>query len=232
MKALLATALLFLTAACSIGGIGSPHQPSYGEEARPAIGTRSTAAVGDPVYVETKRNAMPGAKTKAPIRWKGGMANMLTANLPPGTVLVRYEADEGSAYCSLEPLIMDALVGPWRQVCLKDPDNNDAFDGLTWLGGIPTSELVPPVPYEVGPVVVNDGKGSHLVLAYSGMEGDTMRLAYREYTGDLSKPAFQQDLTYRYEGPGTKIRFRNVEITVHEVSNDGLTYTVNRGFQS
>lgn len=62
-------------------------------------------------------------------------------------------------------------------------------------------------------------------LLYSGTDGKFFTLTYREYTPqDLLRPGFSQTLTY----PATAsiVRFRNVEVQVHEVTGERIAYTV------
>ena len=62
-------------------------------------------------------------------------------------------------------------------------------------------------------------------LVYSGTTGEAFQILYREYTKeDLARPAFSQTLVY--EKGSTSIRFRNLEIDVHEASNERIKFTV------
>lgn len=62
-------------------------------------------------------------------------------------------------------------------------------------------------------------------LVYSGRTGDSIRIAYREYSAaDLARTAFFQELTYSVSEP--VIRFRDIEIVVSEASNSSIKFTV------
>jgi hypothetical protein len=61
-------------------------------------------------------------------------------------------------------------------------------------------------------------------LIYSGMNDVSLNTTYREYGGDLIRPAFSQNLTYK---PNAKyIGFKDFVIQIQEVSNKQITYTV------
>lgn len=62
-------------------------------------------------------------------------------------------------------------------------------------------------------------------LVYSGRTGDSIRIAYREYSPqDLARTAFFQELTYSVSEP--VIRFRDLEIEVSEATNSSIKFVV------
>ncbi len=73
---------------------------------------------------------------------------------------------------------------------------------------------------------INIGAGYlNYELIYSGTDGKSFTITYREYTSDdLARPAFYQNLVYEY-GQG-QIRFRDTVISIHEATNEKITYTV------
>lgn len=62
-------------------------------------------------------------------------------------------------------------------------------------------------------------------IIYTGIQGNTLRLQYREFTpDDLAKVAFYQDLTYALQSK--VIRFRSIKMEIHQATNESITYTV------
>jgi hypothetical protein len=62
-------------------------------------------------------------------------------------------------------------------------------------------------------------------LIYSGTDGKSLTVTYREYTGDdLARPAFYQNLVY--ESSNRRIRFKDIVIEIHEATNEKIVYTV------
>lgn len=62
-------------------------------------------------------------------------------------------------------------------------------------------------------------------LIYSGKAGNVIKIVYREYTNDLARPAFTQDL--QYDLNETKIiKFKNTTIEVLRVTNQEITLRV------
>ena len=90
-----------------------------------------------------------------------------------------------------------------------------------------TVRLVPvPEPSSYSTTRIDTSKGfTNYELVYSGTSRDSFQLLYREYTqNDLARPAFSQTLVY--EKGSESIRFRNLQIQVHEASNDKIRFTV------
>lgn len=62
-------------------------------------------------------------------------------------------------------------------------------------------------------------------LIYSGTDGKSLTVTYREYTSeDLARPAFYQNLVY--ESNKKRIRFKDTIIEIHEATNEKIVYTV------
>lgn len=126
---------------------------------------------------------------------------------------------EGQAYDILgsfmDPLLVDqsgrvakvgASMGPLTLNLNDHPGRLIKFDNINVVKSLPFSK------YE---------------LVYSGISGDTIRVAYREYSReDLARTAFFQDLTYNKGSP--TIGFRDIEIEVLEANNGGIRFIVRR----
>lgn len=62
-------------------------------------------------------------------------------------------------------------------------------------------------------------------LLYSGLDGSTVRAAYREFVGDFARPAFSQELQYDLAADST-IAYRSVQIRVISATNSTIRYQV------
>jgi hypothetical protein len=77
----------------------------------------------------------------------------------------------------------------------------------------------------VGNRTVSTPAGDNYELVYAGLDGDTIKITYREYTGDdMARSAFFQQLSYRRTQP--TIRFKRTVIEVHTVTNELIDFTV------
>jgi hypothetical protein len=66
-------------------------------------------------------------------------------------------------------------------------------------------------------------------LVYNGKSGDIARFLYREYSGNMARPAFTQELTYDLSASKI-IGFREVRLQVLATSNTSIKYKVISGF--
>ena len=62
-------------------------------------------------------------------------------------------------------------------------------------------------------------------LIYSGLSQDTIRISYREFSGDLARPAFYQELIYDLS-ESKRITFRSIVLEIIEATNSSLTFKV------
>lgn len=62
-------------------------------------------------------------------------------------------------------------------------------------------------------------------LIYSGKSGNTIRVTYREFSNNMARPAFNQDLTYDLS-ESQRITFRNTVIEVKEATNSFIKFVV------
>lgn len=62
-------------------------------------------------------------------------------------------------------------------------------------------------------------------LIYSGVDGNTLNAVYREFAGDLIRPAFTQELQYDLSA-SSEIGYRSVRIDVVEASNATVRFRV------
>jgi hypothetical protein len=62
-------------------------------------------------------------------------------------------------------------------------------------------------------------------LIYAGKIGNTIRITYREFSNQLARPAFSQELTYDLSGNNI-IVFKQTKMEVKEASNSAITIIV------
>lgn len=123
------------------------------------------------------------------------------------------------------PVIQSSLMP-----CLIDrsPQNRQFTEQADSLG-IDKAPLPSPVAYEPEPYVDTPGdKGTfRQQLSFLGVSGSTLRLNYREFSNDMARPAFTDEVTFTLSGsfPET-IAYKDVVIDVLGISNAGMRYVV------
>lgn len=115
--------------------------------------------------------------------------------------------------------------------CFKDSNNDGKFDTaytMNAFGMVVSPVGIDDVAYDAKNQNIQDGFKYELV--YQGVSDNTMRVAYREYTDNLARPAFHQDISYNLKEGVTTVRFRNVSMEIEKADNNEVTYIVNTGF--
>lgn len=69
------------------------------------------------------------------------------------------------------------------------------------------------------------------ILIYNGRVGDQIKVAYREFSGDLARPAYSNEVQYDL-GQSHEITYKGARIKVLQAGNDGIDYIVEKNFNS
>lgn len=92
----------------------------------------------------------------------------------------------------------------------------------TTVADPPECRLVPTAPRYAGAAY---GPYRNFEIIYGGMDGQTLRFTYREFTlDDVARPSFAQD--FSYPAGVAEVKFRDVRIAVDEARPDGIRYRV------
>ena len=109
-------------------------------------------------------------------------------------------------------------------------------DGTIFDHPLVSGDVVAPDRYSINPpdarFSINSRKDfsgiggeSNYELIFSGLSSDSIRLVYREYTGEnVARSAFNQELTY--EKSSKQIRFRNLLMQIERITNEEIDFTV------
>lgn len=193
---------------------------TYEKGSFPETGVRTTASVGEVIVSEYDYLATEVARVRETVDgsfWTG--RNSISA----GSSLIGAMAGNKEVYC--QP------PGGQGSPCLHDANSDGLFDEaytMNNMGMVSSASSINPVPYRVEDTTIQDGFKYELV--YQGIDGDVARIAYREYTDNLARPAYRQDLSYTLNENSTSVTFRDVRLKVHSADNNAITYTVDSGF--
>jgi len=198
-----------------------PQNPKSVVGSFPDVGVSTSVAVGQVMVTKYDYLSLATATLRDPVEgsfWAG--RNPLTV----GSVLTPAISSGQEVYCQ-PPARLGAP-------CLKDTDKDGRFDyGYTMnaYGMLVNGRSIPPAAYRISDQSIKDGFKYELL--YEGVDNGVLRIAYREFTENLARPAFSQDLTYTLDRDGhTRIRFRTVAATIHRADNKEIEYTVESGF--
>lgn len=216
-KIMTAIAMLLVTACASV----TKQQATYQTGRFPEPGEITSVNVGHVMVSAYDYLADISAITRGPVEssfWAGRQG------VAAGTKLVSAISKGRQVFC--------VPPGSMGQPCLADTNGDGAFDQASTFNayGMLVSERdIPPVAYKLANEAIADGFKYELL--YQGIHDGVIRIAYREFTENLARPAFAQDLTYTLAPKGdTTIAFREVSIAVHRADNNQIHYTVKTGF--
>lgn len=176
------------------------------------------AGIGDPIFdVQAVRQALAFVATEAhdpggPIglrrrKIETGQIFRVVGQLATGAYVVRSPASSGDRY-SLVITSEGRVEGFWDSTLRS-------ASGGSW----PDTPLFRQVE-------VPEQEGAFRAeMIYSGLDGQTLRAAYREFAGDLIRPAFTQDLQYDLSQDST-IAYKSIRIQVLEATNSQLRFRV------
>jgi len=104
---------------------------------------------------------------------------------------------------------------------------NDGFLDSWWDAKIEKNvlPLTERVPYKLEDILTNSyHKQTSL---YQGKVNNKIKISYREFSGQMSRPAFTQDVEYELDADGTAILgFKGLRIKVLTATNLDITYKI------
>lgn len=195
------------------------------------LNQRTSAKVGDVLFNQFEYISNNGARLINGISKRYGMTNF---EVPTGTYLYGYIINNSIVtYCTANKTAIDVLGWPRAQSCFTDKDGDGKFENIHY--GAAMAKLgdisIEPLQYKEEEVFA-DQAGFKYELVYEGINNNVISVSYREYTQNIARPAFQQNLTYTLEAHrDTEIAFRSVHILVHNANNREIIYTVLTSFR-
>jgi putative lipoic acid-binding regulatory protein len=179
--------------------------------------------VGEAIYTAYNYEESFSTRLSANGKIMGAKVNIQNADASRVDVLGKVAASVPAERATIISMgISQPAVGA---VVLVDSDNDGLLDELHNSGY--SGKVVPPVKVRWKSDRDNT-YGMKRELIYQGLDGDTLRLNYREFIDDLARPAFSQTTEYNISESST-LQFRGVTVDVHQADNETITYTVLSG---
>lgn len=220
----IALPLLVFAAACASV---SPIAPKVERIERPNIGEATIANIGDTVLEKGIRYTYPALNLSAPLSKSPGLTSGY--EIPAQRLPAAFQDDNYTYYSADRMLLVDLLLGAsatYGGICVSrdDPERVGVY---FQTGSCPfriESGLVQPttVTAEMSPGFVQQ-------LIYNGRVGNYLKFLYREFSQDIARPAFSQEVQYDLED-GNEIGFQDARIEVLSATNTELRYRVIQSF--
>jgi hypothetical protein len=250
MRAFVAVLAMSLT----VGALAAPSAAEIDRVVSPSVrvGEEASAGPGDAMYFEdivirdlTRTTTRVLSVTRDAEVARGETLRPGTAlqwHMPMGKAVAPKDAIPNlEAYCSprhirsASPLAVSLGGSGWKAfICLQDPKKIGQFTHV-FMRGYKRLDRFQSVPYAEEEKVltsVASVKNFKAELLYQGAAGGVLRMAYREFTDDMIRASFTQDVTFQLEPDGapTDIRFKGARMTVLEASNNEIRFKLNSPF--
>ncbi len=195
---------------------GPPISPFYAPSKTvsiPAINIQATADIGQTIISKVNVTRIPAIKLAAPVAENINYTSI--TRIQTGALPLNATSEAGKYY----------------------RDVTTAYGGIF----IPNDNATPAVIY-LAPLAGNDGKIpvtgiEHIEieqwgkdsfkreLIYSGVSQNTISISYREFSDNIARPAFSQELKYDLN-QGTTIGYKGARFEVIRATNTELVYKV------
>jgi len=211
-----------------VAGCASPkynYRPVVQEVSKPSLHVETLASVGDEMLrqgIYTERDAIKLTKVI-----KIGMLGAYT--LTPG-YYVKVGEDKVSEY--YEPAVASdggrvqkgALSDPWKSIQLSKKDAKIAIVTILNLKVATEATGVIRTKY----LLLTD-ESFQQTLIYSGKFGNKIRVGYREFSNNVARPAFSNDVEYDLS-ESRIIGYKGARIEVLDATNESMRYIVLHNF--
>jgi hypothetical protein len=192
---------------------------------QPDIGQSQTAAAGSPVWEHYQYEGVPGVIIDDAIQANWG--SLENVDLPAGSTLVILREKRLKACRTVTRYDNIPFSSPVWSDCLIDKNDDGAFDEISYTSGGFAKRIELPLAYRR---VITEMKGDgpntfRKVLLFVGSDASSLKFSYREFSNDMARPAFTEDLSVPLGAtfPQT-IAVKDRVITVHKIDGMGLSY--------
>jgi hypothetical protein len=220
--------VLGICAAALTGACATPkynYMPTVTAISKPPIGSINTSQVGDVLLQQGKY------KEHEAINVQGATDTGLAYTIHPGYYLKHGEDSSGEFYRpgggdDAGHVEKAALADSWKSIMAKR--NPNALCVVTVFNAAVCTDTNA-FERTTKPVLSQDSFQQTLI--YSGKVGNKINIGYREYSGNLARPAFNNNVEYDLAESRT-IGYKGALIEVIEATNQHIKYKVIRNFNN
>lgn len=179
----------------------------------PQAGVISVAAVGNPVFQRFRYSELSVAATLETASMSFGFAEI---TLHKGEPLYRVPSKTKFKACV-------GGSGP----CGLDDLGNGTFSRVSVDTVTSAWKLKEPVPYRIEKQIGHSPNSFRQVTTFLGVSAGTIRFSYREFAGDLARPAFTEELSFPIGGKfPQELSYKDVHMTLLGIDANGLRYQI------
>ena len=215
---------LLVVAIFFVSGSGANGQ-STESRITPVVGEASSASVGSPMMEEYRYVGTEGVIIDQAVLANWGSAERVDLPTGAGLFIIR---ERRLKACQTRETFAHLPGAPsvWRN-CLVDTNEDGRFDKVIYSEDGFSKTIDPPAPYHRGIVEVSGDASQNFrrLLIYSGVSGGALRLSYREFSNDMARPAFTEDLTIPLDSTyPQEIAVKSYRFSIEAIDGIGIHY--------
>ncbi|MFV2045283.1 MAG: hypothetical protein ACC700_18875 [Anaerolineales bacterium] len=228
--------VLFSSFVLLVGCVSGPSTrdvvPDLEYKDYPVIGQEATAEIGDTLVLKSKLYTYDGLELMEAVTDGGSNREYIVD--PHKMPLVK--VDEGGrkyfkpdhAHYYVQDKMFGQIVPMGNGYFVVSPDNEASITGYYDMSS--AGPLTNPYPHmKIGKIVDERKPNFRQELLYNGKVGTAIKLTYREYSNDMIRTAFSQEVQYDLS-ESKLVGFRGVRIEILEASNMLIRYRVLKSF--
>lgn len=204
----------------------APPEPVLTPISKPTPGETRSITIGDPLSEKFLAYKEVGAilidDAQAPTELKSKVFR-----LPAGTEMLQIESSSPFKACELH------VSDRYFPHCLIDDDGDGTFDRAALNDVTKAYPMERRARYRVTDVLVDVPTGGALVkqfrqtVIYQGSTSDTLKLSYREFSDDMARPAFTEEMLVPIgrQFP-QQFAVKGLSFTILSLGPMGMTYRV------
>lgn len=222
--------LIALLACAMIAGCATPsynYRPVATDVSAPPLGITSTATVGDVMLRQGRYEEVDAISLSESVK----VGAIGTYTFSPGHYVKTGENAKGGFYnasglSGSGQVQTGAITDPFQSLLLEPNGTSlcgvSVFGAKVCKGGIAVRKIrVPNLTPD----------SFQQTLIYSGRVGGKINIGYREFSGNLARPAFNNDVEYDLIESNI-IGYKGAQIEVVEATNQHIKYIVRRNFNA
>ena len=201
--------------------------PTVQKISEPPIGSIVTAGIGDKLLVQgemTEQKALCFPVTQK---------FLLGGSIQQGCFAKQSENDELEFYNTTNDIgagkAVD-LTGTQMPMGIALRKSDNAICAVSLLGTAPNINCKKGMNFEKKNWVTSRSQGFQQTLLYNGKVGNKINIGYREFSSDMARPTFNNDVEYDLS-ESKQIGYKGALLEVIEANNQMIKYKVIKNFQ-
>lgn len=220
--------IFIITLAASVTGCSTPkynYQPAASIFSVPPIGETNTAGLGESLLdqgVSTNRDIIIIEKPFSIMAYDVAAGKMIKIGEDKNYAYYGQSYDTGYLITGgllIKTIMVNATIQvnkSTQELCIIRPLDADVCDSTN---------------FRLEQELVTSKKSFRQTLIYTGKVGTKLRMAYREYSGDLARPAFNTDVEYDLN-QSKEVGYAGAILEIIDASNTKITYKVINNFNT